>query len=209
MRDPANAWSWVNFSKHFPPDRLLCVVGTNYRTYTTRVATALNRLFSAPQEDISIFKNLPLEKPQPEALAKVLQFLKFSSSDVFQITEMVGSAIKIATSITSIVGAVGTVLDLAKKLGIFGREEKSVESWLKDVMKRVDEILQKRYEVSAGKARVAKDMVDMEAITEKENERKALEQQALAEFLASQGIQATPAAEGQAAPAVKEIGPQQ
>ena len=80
---------------------------------------------------------------------------------------------------------------------------------LGDTMKRVDEILQKRYEVSAGKARVAKDMVDMEAITEKENERKALEQQALAEFLASQGIQATPAAEGQAAPAVKEIGPQQ
>jgi phage shock protein A len=80
---------------------------------------------------------------------------------------------------------------------------------LGDTMKRVDEVLQKRYEVSAGKARVAKDMVDMEAITEKENERKALEQQALAEFLASQGIQATPAAEGQAAPAVKEIGPQQ
>ena len=80
---------------------------------------------------------------------------------------------------------------------------------LGDTMKRVDEILQKRYEVSAGKARVAKDMVDMEAITEKENERKALEQQALAEFLASQGIQATPAAESQAAPAVKEIGPQQ
>jgi phage shock protein A len=80
---------------------------------------------------------------------------------------------------------------------------------LGDTMKRVDEILQKRYEVSAGKARVAKDMVDMEAVTEKENERKALEQQALAEFLASQGIQATPAAESQAAPAVKEIGPQQ
>ncbi|HEV3484680.1 MAG TPA: hypothetical protein VG106_04690 [Vicinamibacterales bacterium] len=79
---------------------------------------------------------------------------------------------------------------------------------LGDTMKRVDEVLQKRYEVSAGKARVAKDMVDMEAVVEKENERKALEQQALAEFLASQGIQATPAAEGQAAPAVKEIGPQ-
>jgi phage shock protein A len=79
---------------------------------------------------------------------------------------------------------------------------------LGDTMKRVDEVLQKRYEVSAGKARVAKDMVDMDAVVEKENERKALEQQALAEFLASQGIQATPAAEGQAAPAVKEIGPQ-
>jgi phage shock protein A len=78
---------------------------------------------------------------------------------------------------------------------------------LGDTMKTVDEILQKRYEVSAGKARVAKDMVDMEAVQEKENERKALEQVALAEFLASQGIQATPAAEQTPAP-VKEIGPE-
>jgi hypothetical protein len=48
-------------------------------------------------------------------------------------------------------------------------------------------------------------MVDMDAVQEKENERKALEQVALAEFLASQGIQATPAAEPPQA--VKEIGP--
>jgi phage shock protein A len=80
---------------------------------------------------------------------------------------------------------------------------------LGDTMKTVDEILQKRYEVSAGKARVARDMVDMDQITEKENERKALEQVALAEFLASQGIQATPAAEGKTPSSVKEIGPQQ
>jgi phage shock protein A len=79
---------------------------------------------------------------------------------------------------------------------------------LGDTMKTVEEILQKRYEVSAGKARLAKDMVDMEAVTEKENERKALEQVALAEFLASQGIQATPAAEAPAQTPVKEIGPQ-
>ena len=73
-------------------------------------------------------------------------------------------------------------------------------------MKTVEEVLQKRYEVSAGKARLAKDMVDIDAVTEKENERKALEQVALAEFLASQGIQATPAAEQPAA--AKEIGPE-
>jgi phage shock protein A len=77
---------------------------------------------------------------------------------------------------------------------------------LGDTMKRVDEVLQKRYEVSAGKARLAKDMVDMETVQEKENERKALEQVALAEFLATQGIQ-TPAA-GETTPvASKEIGP--
>ena len=79
---------------------------------------------------------------------------------------------------------------------------------LGDTMKTVDDILQKRYEVSAGKARLAKDMVDMGQIQEKENERKALEQVALAEFLASQGIQATPTAESATPAPAKEIGPQ-
>jgi phage shock protein A len=78
---------------------------------------------------------------------------------------------------------------------------------LGDTMKTVEEILNKRYEVSAGKARVAKDLVDMDSIVEKESERKALEQAALAEFLASQGIQAPAAAETPAA--TKEIGPKQ
>ncbi len=77
---------------------------------------------------------------------------------------------------------------------------------LGDTMKTVEEILAKRYEVSAGKARVAKDLVDIEKVQEKESERKALEQTALAEFLASQGIQAPPAAEAAAAKE-KEIGP--
>jgi phage shock protein A len=91
--------------------------------------------------------------------------------------------------------AAGALSSVAFKVGDLG-----------DTMKTVEELLQKRYEVSAGKARVAKDMVDMEAVQEKENERKALEQVALAEFLASQGIQ-TPAAE-QTPATVKEIGPQ-
>jgi hypothetical protein len=80
---------------------------------------------------------------------------------------------------------------------------------LGDTMKTVEEILSKRYEVSAGKARVAKDLVDIEKVQEKESERKALEQAALAEFLASQGIQAPPAAESQATAKEKEIGPSQ
>jgi len=78
---------------------------------------------------------------------------------------------------------------------------------LGDTMKAVEEILAKRYEVSAGKARVAKDLVDLEKVQEKEGERKALEQAALADFLASQGIQAPAAAEAPAA--AKEIGPAQ
>ena len=76
---------------------------------------------------------------------------------------------------------------------------------LGDTMRTVEEVLQKRYEVSAGKARVARDMVDMTAVQEKESERKALEQAALAEFLASQGMQATPTAASE--PTIKEMGP--
>jgi phage shock protein A len=76
---------------------------------------------------------------------------------------------------------------------------------LGDTMRTVEDVLQKRYEVSAGKARVARDMVDIHAVEEKESERKALEQAALAEFLASQGVQATPTTT--APPAIKEMGP--
>ena len=80
---------------------------------------------------------------------------------------------------------------------------------LGDTMKTVEDIIGKRYEEAAGKARVARDMVDMDMVEEKENERKALEQVALAEFLATQGIQATSASETQAPASAKEIGPQQ
>jgi hypothetical protein len=52
-------------------------------------------------------------------------------------------------------------------------------------------------------------MVDMDTVVEKENERKALEQVALAEFLASQGIQATGAAESQPPAAAREMGPKE
>ena len=76
---------------------------------------------------------------------------------------------------------------------------------LGDSMKTVEEVLAKRYERSAGKARVAADLVDMDKIQEKEAERKALEQTALAEFLASQGIQSPAGSESPAA--TKEIGP--
>jgi phage shock protein A len=78
---------------------------------------------------------------------------------------------------------------------------------LGDTLKDVEQILQKRYEVSAGKARVAKDIVDLDALQEKEGERKALEQAALAEFLASQGIQAAAPAQAEAKPAERELGP--
>jgi len=48
--DTNNPAAYVNFSERFPPNRVLTVVGTNYRTYGTTVASWMNRLFSAAEE---------------------------------------------------------------------------------------------------------------------------------------------------------------
>jgi len=45
-----NDASYLNFHKHFDPRRLLCVVGTNYRSYGVTVASWANRFFSMPDE---------------------------------------------------------------------------------------------------------------------------------------------------------------
>lgn len=92
--------------------------------------------------------------------------------------------------------AAGALNNVAFKVGDLG-----------DTMKTVEDVLAKRYEMSAGKARLAKDMVDMNSIQEKEGERKALEQAALAEFLAGKGVATS--APASSTPAAKEIGPAQ
>jgi phage shock protein A len=75
---------------------------------------------------------------------------------------------------------------------------------LGDTMKTVEEVLQKRYEASAGKARVAADMLDKQEIQVRENERKALEKAALADFLASKGIAASTPPSADATPAAQQ-----
>ncbi|HEY9611796.1 hypothetical protein [Allocoleopsis sp.] len=54
QEDETNPVSYKNFHKHFPLNRLLTVVGTNYRSYgpdiTSRASSGLNRLFSMPGE---------------------------------------------------------------------------------------------------------------------------------------------------------------
>jgi PGAP1-like protein len=46
----SNKAAWVNFHKHFPLERLLTVVGTNYRSYGVRSSTWANRLFAVGGE---------------------------------------------------------------------------------------------------------------------------------------------------------------
>jgi len=48
--DESNQASYRQFQRHLPLERLLTVVGTNYRTYGTSVSSLANRLFSVPGE---------------------------------------------------------------------------------------------------------------------------------------------------------------
>lgn len=50
QRDPNEQTAYVRFSEYFPTERLLTVVGTNYRSYGVAGASALNRLFSVSGE---------------------------------------------------------------------------------------------------------------------------------------------------------------
>jgi phage shock protein A len=53
---------------------------------------------------------------------------------------------------------------------------------------RLHQMVEEEREVAAGKARVARDSLDTTGLHLKEAEQKALEEQALADFAASEGI---------------------
>jgi phage shock protein A len=74
-----------------------------------------------------------------------------------------------------------------------------------DNIKRVEEGLQDRYEKAAGTVRVAKDSILGQDLKMKEDERRALADQALAEFAANMGM--TPADSEAQAPVAKTMGP--
>jgi len=57
-----------------------------------------------------------------------------------------------------------------------------------DTLNRVHEMLEERHEQASGRARVAKDSIDMHEINVQEAEQKALADQALADFAAKEGI---------------------
>jgi hypothetical protein len=57
-----------------------------------------------------------------------------------------------------------------------------------DTLDRLHQMVEEEREVAAGKARVARDSLDTTGVHLKEAEQKALEEQALADFAASEGI---------------------
>jgi hypothetical protein len=50
QRNPNNAASYLHFQEYFPLERLLTVVGTNYRSYATVASTMLNQLYPVQGE---------------------------------------------------------------------------------------------------------------------------------------------------------------
>src|SRR5262249_33690661 len=50
QENPKKETAFVNFHKYFPLNRLLTVVGTNYRTYDVTAASWANRIFSVAGE---------------------------------------------------------------------------------------------------------------------------------------------------------------
>ena len=82
-----------------------------------------------------------------------------------------------------------------------------------DTLDRLQNMVEEERTKAAGRARVARDSMDMSGVQLKESEQNALADQALADFAAKEGIALEPAATGGAAPAtpeapVKSMGPQ-
>ena len=165
----------------------------NHRAGNLELAGSLARELQELKSDLTIdTQELKETEEAYQVNLRQAQVVQKEFEDKVRKMERQLSQVKIKEAQAEAAGALGNV---AFKVGDLG-----------DTMKRVEEVLDKRYEVSAGKARVAKDTVDVAALHEKEGERKALESQALADFLAAQGI-APPDQAGEAAPRAKEIGP--
>jgi phage shock protein A len=81
-----------------------------------------------------------------------------------------------------------------------------------DTMSRVTEMVEEERNKAAGRARVARDSLDMSEVNIKEAEQAALADQALADFAAKEGIalpgSAAPAPAPVETPMVKQMGPQ-
>ncbi len=81
-----------------------------------------------------------------------------------------------------------------------------------DTLDRLHTMVEEEREKAAGRARVARDSLSSSDIDLKENEQKALAEQALADFAAKEGLALEPSsgggAEAAAAPAEKTLGPQ-
>jgi phage shock protein A len=98
-----------------------------------------------------------------KAAQKKIEDLKFALSDL-KIKKATAELAEMASGMISTIGGSGDTLD------------------------RLHGMVEEEREKAAGKARVAKDSLDMSGVQLKESEQKAFEEQALADFAAAEGI---------------------
>ncbi len=91
-------------------------------------------------DDSDILDFVKPEKDDFKGLSKALAFLKFTPDEQEVLFNVIGSTINIAAGIVSIVGAAGAAVDLMKKLGILGPDEDPVQTALKQIGQRVEQI---------------------------------------------------------------------
>jgi len=98
-----------------------------------------------------------------KAAQKKIEDLKYSLSDL-KIKRATAELTEMASGMISEIGGAG------------------------DTLNRLHSMVEEEREIAAGRARVAKDSLDTSGIVMKETEQKALEDQALADFAAAEGI---------------------
>jgi hypothetical protein len=89
------------------------------------------------EDDLGLFEP---KKDEFKELAKGLKFLKFSPEEAEAFYNLIGSGIKIASSIMTVIGVIGSVADLAKKIGLLGQSETAVEQRLEALSVRLVQI---------------------------------------------------------------------
>ena len=121
-----------------------------------------------------------------KAAQKKIEDLKFALSDL-KIKKATAELAEMASGMISTIGGSGDTLD------------------------RLHGMVEEEREKAAGKARVARDSLDLSGVQLKESEQKAFEEQALADFAAAEGIalEAKPGATGTSGDtgATKSMGP--
>ncbi|QDE67127.1 hypothetical protein BHS09_09005 [Myxococcus xanthus] len=90
--------------------------------------------------DIDLGEFFKPSKDEFKAISKGLRFLKYSEADAQELYNLIGGAIKLASSIVTVIGIVGSVADIAKAFGLFGPKERSTDEWLKEIGAQIEQI---------------------------------------------------------------------
>lgn len=120
-------------SSFFRTSQALRYVPVDARLATDRLAALSLRPLAEPAAQPAKDDDLP-------ALRDALTFLKFDELDIKKWTAAVQSTLKIVGGIVSVVGAVTSVVDLMKTLGVFGTQDDATQLALQQIGVRVNQI---------------------------------------------------------------------